>query len=99
MIKIINKTNLNNNAFESLLYRVAHKVPFLNIKVVQKDGLSALTENNNNEVTKNLQLKELDDFISEMILDKTFDEVSAISPGAVYEKILIVISKDEDSKN
>lgn len=93
------KTNLNNNAFESLLYRVAHKVPFLNIKVVQKDGLSALTENNNNEVTKNSQLKELDDLISEMILDKTFDEVSAISPEAVYEKILIVISKDEDSKN
>lgn len=93
------KTNLNNNAFESLLYRVAHKVPFLNIKVVQKDGMSALTENNNNEVAKNSQLKELDDLISEMILNKTFDEVSAISTEAVYEKILIVINKDEDSKN
>ncbi|MGA9212025.1 ABC-three component system middle component 1 [Kaistella sp.] len=93
------KTNLNNNAFESLLYRVAHKVPFLNIKVIQKDGLSALTEKNNIDVEKNSQLKELDDLISEMILDKKFDEVSAISAEAVYEKILIVINKDEDSKD
>lgn len=93
------KTNLNNNAFESLLYRVAHKVPFLNIKVEQKDGLSALTENNKMEVAKNSQLKELDDLISELILDKKFDEVSNISTEAVYEKILIVINKDEDSKN
>lgn len=90
------KTNLNNNAFESLLYRVAHKVPFLNINVVQKDGLSALTENNDNEIIKNSQLKELDDLISEMILDKTFDEVMIISPETVYEKILIVIDKDEN---
>ena len=73
-----------------------HKVPFLNINVVQKDGLSALTENNGSEVIKNSQLKELDDLISEMILDKTFDEVMAISSETVYEKILIAIDKDEN---
>lgn len=90
------KTNLNNNDFESLLYRVAHKVPFLNINAVQKNGLSALTEDNDTEVIKNSQLKELDNLISEMILDKTFDQVMSISPETIYEKILIVIDKDEN---
>ncbi len=93
------KSNLNNNAFESLLYRVAHKVPFLNIKVAQKDGLSALTNSNNSEIIKNSQLKMLDDLISEMIVDITSDEVTAISEEAAYDKLLIVIEKDEDSEN
>ena len=93
------KTNLNNNDFESLLYRIAHKVPFLNINVAQKDGLSALTENNKNEVIKNSSLNELDDLISELILDITSDDVMSISSEAIYDKILILIDKDEDSKN
>lgn len=89
------KNNVNNNDFESLLYRVAHKIPFLNMKVIQKNGLTALIEDNNVEIGKSSYI-ELDEIISEIILNKALEDLANLDREELYIKFKSIIDQNEN---
>lgn len=76
------KQSFDDNDYQSLLYRIAHKIPFIKINITQVDNLSSLEEINKNTVGENALNNLLesdfytlsnDDFIklsSEDILDR-----------------------------
>lgn len=47
------KQSFDANEFQSLLYRIAHKMPFIKINITQVDNLSTLEEINKNVVGEN----------------------------------------------
>jgi hypothetical protein len=89
------KSNINNNDFESLLYRLAHKIPFINIKVNQENGLLALTSINDAKVDLS-PYKLINDTLTETFFDKTTSDVADLTPDEIYEQLLIVLSQNEN---
>ncbi|MFV7235325.1 ABC-three component system middle component 1 [Flavobacterium sp. ZB4R12] len=89
------KTNINNNNFESLLYRICHKIPFINIKVSQENGLLALTDNNTIKVNSS-DFKAINDVLSENVFNESISDIENLSQDEIYEQLTIVLNQDEN---
>ncbi|MEO3408487.1 ABC-three component system middle component 1 [Mucilaginibacter sp. CAU 1740] len=71
------KTDPRAESWQALLFRLALKIPFVNVKVDIKPGLSALFDDNHEQlVQKGLNL--VDDDLGAYLFDKTTDEIGRI---------------------
>lgn len=88
------KTNFDTNSFESLIYRIAIKIPFIKIGITQTNNLKSLEEINKRSIGNN-QLNEIleQDFF--MLNDEDF---SAMTNEFIFEKLKAILP-NEDQQN
>ena len=84
------KNNFDNNDYESLLYRLAHKIPFLKINVTQVNNLDSLEEINKTLILDNKlnSLLEKDYFA---LADEDFD---AISDDNIFQTLKTILNNE-----
>ncbi|PBJ14365.1 ABC-three component system middle component 1 [Flavobacterium sp. ACN6] len=87
------KTSINNNNFESLLYRIAHKIPFVMIKANQVDGLLDLTESNKAKIDDSIY-KNLNDTLTLDLFERTKEELIEMPENEIYEQLIIVLNQN-----
>lgn len=78
------KENSTGQNWQSLLYRISIKMPFININVKASQGLSSLTENNKKEL-ENANLLHVNNKLFD-ILNTT--EINNIKPIELFERLL-----------
>jgi len=88
------KTNFDTNSFESLIYRIAIKIPFIKIGITQTNNLKSLEEINKRSIGNN-PLNEIleQDFF--MLNDEDF---SAMTNEFIFEKLKAILP-NEDQQN
>jgi hypothetical protein len=91
----IHKKNINNNDYESLLYRLAHKIPFIKLCIIQENGLEALTVNNRQKIETG-SFGELNNFIDQNIFNRSVESIDEMSPNIIYDFLLSTLNSDEN---
>jgi len=85
------KTNFDANTFESLVYRMAIKIPFIKIRVTQTNNLKSLEEINQKAVGRN----PLNDLLEQNFFSLADEDFNAMTEEVILEK-LKKISPDEN---
>lgn len=80
-------------SWKALLYRIAHKVPFVHLKIEENKDLASLFVDNKN-VVKKAGLGNLDDMISDSF-PMSIDAIGKMKPEDVFELLLT----DEEKKD
>ncbi|MDP3944824.1 MAG: hypothetical protein Q8Q51_02915 [Lutibacter sp.] len=91
----IHKKNINNNDYESLLYRLAHKIPFIKLCIIQENGLEALTVNNRQKIETG-SFGELNNFIDQNVFNRSVESIDEMSPDIIYDFLLSTLNSDEN---
>ncbi|MHC5311019.1 ABC-three component system middle component 1 [Myroides sp. LJL116] len=94
----IHKESLNNNSYESLLYRLAFKIPVIKLIIVQEDNLEALNETNKEKVFAS-SLGDINDVIEHNIFNLGIDDIKQKDSDSIYELLLNTLSTDENKKD
>ena len=91
----IHKESINNNDYESLLYRLAHKIPFIKLNIIQKNGLEALTDNNTQKIESG-SYGQLNRFIEQNFFHRNMESVDEMESNTIYDLLLNTLSPDEN---
>lgn len=91
----IHKENINNNDYESLLYRLAHKIPFIKLNIIQENGLEALTDNNTQKIESG-SYGQLNRFIEQNFFHRNMESIDEIESDTIYDLLLNTLSPDEN---
>lgn len=91
----IHKENINNNDYESLLYRLAHKIPFIKLNIIQENGLEALTDNNKQKI-KSGSFGELNRLIEQSFFDRDMESIDEMESETIYDLLLNTLNSDEN---
>lgn len=91
----IHKENINNNDYESLLYRLAHKIPFIKLNIIQENGLEALTDNNTQKIESG-SYGELNRFIEQNFFHRNMESINEMESDTIYDLLLNTLSSDEN---
>ena len=89
------KENPKLFSWQSLIYRVSHKLPFIDIKVQQDKGLQSLFDTNKSKIIKK-EFEELDNLLDVILLELSDEELKDISAEDILEKLLIDSEEDEN---
>ena len=89
------KESINNNDYESLLYRIAHKIPFIKLNIIQENGLDTLNENNNHKIQAG-SFVELNNLIEQNFFNRSLDSINEMSPNIIYDFLLPTLNSDEN---
>ncbi|PVD50143.1 hypothetical protein DC498_21245 [Terrimonas sp.] len=88
------KMYFDANDFESLVYRMAIKIPFIKIKITQTNNLKSLEEINKKSVENN----QLNDLLEQNFFSLSDEDFSAMTDEAILEKLKSVLP-DENQQN
>lgn len=91
----IHKENINNNDYESLLYRLAHKIPFIKLNVIQENGLEALTDKNTQKIESG-SYGEFNRFIVQNFFHRNMESIDEMESDTIYDLLLNTLSSDEN---
>lgn len=89
------KDRTNNNDYESLLYRIANKVPFINVNTKKEDNLEALTDSNTKKIESG-NYGELNRFLEQNLLNRNIENIEKMNSDTIYNLLLNTIISDED---
>lgn len=81
------KSAFDANEYQSLLFRIAHKIPFIKINIAQVNNLESLEEINKNAIGEN----SLNDILEKELFHLTSNELSAISSENLLEKLKTIL--------
>lgn len=88
------KTNFDANSFESLIYRIAIKIPFIKIRITQTNNLKSLEEVNKKSVENN----PLDEILEQDFFMLDEEDFSAMTNETILEKLKTILP-NEDQQN
>ncbi|MGE8512445.1 MAG: ABC-three component system middle component 1 [Chryseobacterium culicis] len=88
------KTNFDANSFESLIYRIAIKIPFIRIGITQTNNLKSLEEINKKSVGNN----PLDEILEQDFFKLNDEDFSAMTNETILEKLKAILP-NEDQQN
>lgn len=88
------KTNFDANLFESLVYRIAIKIPFVKIRITQTNNLKSLEEINKKSVGNS----RLDEILEQDFFILNDDDFSLITNETILEKLKAILP-NEDQQN
>ncbi|MBC7535584.1 MAG: hypothetical protein H7258_07830 [Ferruginibacter sp.] len=77
------KEEFDSNMYESLLYRLAHKIPFIKINVGQANNLESLEEMNKGAISEN----KLNEILENGFFNISETDFNGMSPEKIMEKI------------
>jgi hypothetical protein len=89
------KTNPTQFSWQSLIYRITHKIPFIKINVEQDNNLQSLFDTNYNILTQK-GFAEFDDLMNSSLLSLTLEDFQNISSEEILERLTPEIPKDEN---
>lgn len=89
------KENINNNDYESLLYRLAHKIPFIKLDITQENGLEALTDNNKQKIEAG-SFRELNNLIDQNFFNRSIENIEEMNSNIIYDFLLPTLNSDEN---
>lgn len=89
------KDKTNNNNYESLLYRLAHKIPFIKLNIKKEDNLEALTDSNTQKIESGLY-KELNRFLEQNLFNRNIENIDEMKSDTIYDLLLNTLSSDEN---
>lgn len=87
------KSNLNDNEWESLIYRIAQKIPLINLNIEQSDGLSILVESNK-EVVESGPYKDLNFLLEDIFFERTYNDIDSMDANLIFN--LLKVNTDEN---
>jgi hypothetical protein len=85
------KTRFDANEYQSLLYRIAHKIPFLRINIKQSNNLDSLEEINKKAIRENA----LNDLLERDFFTITDDDLTALTDEAILEKLKAILPNED----
>ncbi|WP_312365269.1 ABC-three component system middle component 1 [Sphingobacterium sp.] len=88
------KTNFDANSFESLIYRIAIKIPFIRIGITKANNLKSLEEINQKSVGNN----PLDEILEQDFFKLNDEDFSAMTNETIFEKLKAILP-NEDQQN
>lgn len=88
------KMNFDANSFESLVYRIAIKIPFIKIKITQTNNLKSLEDINKKSVDNN----QLNDLLEQFFFSLSDEDFSAMTEEVILEKLKSILP-DENQQN
>lgn len=91
----IHKENINNNDYESLLYRIAHKIPLIKLRIIQENGLDALTNNNRQKIETGAFL-EINNLINQNFFNRSSESIDEVNSDIIYDFLLKTLNSDEN---
>lgn len=89
------KENINNNDYESLLYRLVHKIPLINLNIVQENGLDALTDNNRQKIESG-SFGSLNNLIDQNFFNRDVENIDELNSDIIYDILLPTLNSDEN---
>ncbi len=92
---IKHKENINNNDYESLLYRLAHKIPLIKLSIIQENGLVALTDNNMQKIEIG-SFGELNNLIDQNFFTRSVENIDEMNSDIIYAFLLPTLNSDEN---
>lgn len=92
------KDNYNVFSWQALLYRIAQKLPFIEVEVEQNKDLSSLILVNETSVNEK-GLKEINDRVNDVFADKTVAEIKELSADEVFDFLLTEEEKSNGTEN
>lgn len=78
------KSNLNNNEWQSLIYRIAQKIPLINLNIEQSDGISTLIESNK-ELVESGTFKDLNSLLEYTFFERTYSNINSMDPNIIFD--------------
>lgn len=91
----IHKESINNNDYESLLYRLAHKIPIIKLNIIQQNELEGLIENNLQKIESGFHV-ELNRLIEQNIFTRDMESIAELEPDTIYDLLLNTLNPDEN---
>lgn len=88
------KTNFDANSFESLIYRIAIKIPFIKIGITQTNNLKSLEEINKKSIGNN----SLNEILEQDFFVLNEEDFSVMTNETILEKLKAILP-NEDQKN
>lgn len=89
------KTNPSQFSWQSLIYRITHKIPFIKINVEQDNNLQSLFETNYRTLTQK-EFAEFDNMINSSLLSLTQEDFQNISPEEILKRLTPETPIDEN---
>lgn len=89
------KTNPTQFSWQSLIYRITHKIPFIKINVEQDNNLQSLFDTNYDILTQK-GFAEFDDLVNSSLLSLTPEDFQNISPEEILERLTPETPIDEN---
>ncbi|TGD59020.1 ABC-three component system middle component 1 [Flavobacterium humi] len=89
------KEYINNNDYESLLYRLAHKIPFVKLGIIQENGLEALTDNNRKKIETG-SFEELNNLIDQNFFNRSVESIDEMNSDIIYDFLLPTLNSYEN---
>lgn len=89
------KTNPALFCWQSLIYRIAHKVPFVKINVEQNDNLQSLFDTNYSILTHK-GINEFDDLMQSSLFSLSSQNFENITPEEILERLNLDAPADEN---
>lgn len=81
------KISFDANDFESLVYRIAIKIPFIKIRIMQTNNLKSLEEINQKSVGRN----PLNDLLEQNFLSLGDEDFNAMTEDVILEKLKTIL--------
>lgn len=88
------KTNFDANSFESLIYRIAIKIPFIKIGITQTNNLKSLEEINKKSIGNN----PLNEILEQDFFVLNEEDFNIMTNDTILEKLKAILP-NEDQKN
>ncbi len=88
------KTNFDTNLFESLIYRIAIKIPFIKIRITETNNLKSLEEINKKSIGDN----RLNEILEQDLFLLSDEDFSAMANETIIEKLKATLP-NEDQQN
>lgn len=88
------KTNFDANSFESLIYRIAIKIPFIKIRIAHTNNLKSLEEINKKSIGNN----PLDEILEQNFFMLNEEDFSTMTNETIFEKLEAILP-NEDQQN
>lgn len=85
------KESFDTNSFESLVYRMAIKIPFIKIKISQTNNLTSLEEINKQSVGSN----QLDEILEQDFFTLSDEDFSALTNETILEKLKPILPNED----
>lgn len=89
------KTNPTQFSWQSLIYRITHKIPFIKINVEQDNNLQSLFDNNY-KILIQKGFAEFDDIMNSSLLSLTPEDLQNISSEEILERLTPETPIDEN---
>lgn len=84
------KNNFDKNDYQSLLYRIAHKIPFINVSIEQVNNLESLEEINKEAIQQN----DLNALLENEFFNLTGDDLKNMSDDTLLDKFKTILPNE-----